>query len=109
MERTLDALRQSGGEVVVDYRGLMQLPDGGPTVHHIHLEYSPAKYKVPTQDLYVDIATDVPAGTILRRSSGEIDASYFYADLDAGARLTDADFLLEAERLESELTKAARK
>ncbi|MBU0608357.1 MAG: DUF1571 domain-containing protein [Armatimonadetes bacterium] len=98
MERTLDSLHKAGEDVVVTYEGLAALPEGGPTVHHLRLEYPAARYRVPIQEIYIDIVTDLPAGTILRLASGEIDASYFYADLDANVRLTDADFLLEAER-----------
>lgn len=98
MERTLAALEQAEGEVVVRYEGLVQLPDDGPTVHHIHLEYPAAQYRVPVQELYVDVATDLPAGTVLKLASGDIDAAYFYADLNPAVRLADEDFLLAAER-----------
>ena len=98
MQRTLDALHKAGDDVVITYVGLVQLSDDGPTVHHIRLEYPPAKYRVPTQDLYLDAAADLPAGTILKLASGELDASYFYADIDSRVKLTDADFLLESER-----------
>ncbi|MEW6252217.1 MAG: hypothetical protein AB1716_16385, partial [Planctomycetota bacterium] len=98
MQRTRGSLREAGDKVVITYQGLVQLPDGGPTVHHLHLEYDPQAYKVPVQDLYIDVATDLPAGTILKRADGKLDASYFYRDLDPRVRLSDADFLLPAER-----------
>jgi hypothetical protein len=50
------------------------------------------------QELYVDVASDLPAGTILKLASGELDASYFYADVNTNVRLTDRDFALEAEQ-----------
>jgi hypothetical protein len=101
MQRTLDALHKAGDDVVITYVGLVQLSDDGPTVHHIRLEYPPAKYRVPTQDLYLDVTADLPAGTLLKLASGELDASYFYADIDSRVKLTDADFLLESERADA--------
>ncbi len=98
MERTLASIERAGDDVIVTYRDPLLLSDDGPTVHDIHLEYPAARYKVPVQDLYIDVATDLPAGTVLKLPSGDIDAAYFYADLDANVSLTDADFLLEAER-----------
>jgi hypothetical protein len=98
MERTLNSLHTAGDDVLLTYEGLCQLSDGGPTVHHLHLEYPPARYKVPVQELYVDVASDLPAGTILKLASGELDASYFYADVNTNVRLTDRDFALEAEQ-----------
>lgn len=98
MERTLNSFRSAGRDVLLTYEGLRQLPAGGPTVHHLHLEYPATRYKVPVQELYVDVATDLPAGTLLKRASGQLDAGYFYTDIDTNVRLTDADFLLEAER-----------
>lgn len=98
MERTLDSYRKAGDDVVISYEGLVQLDKDGPTLHHLHLEYPSSRYRVPIQELYIDVATDLPAGTILKYASGEIDASYFYADVKAGVKLTAADFLLEPER-----------
>ena len=101
MERTVAALEAAGADVVVSFVGLEQLPDDGPTVHHLRLEYPPARYRVPTQDLYIDVVTNLPAGTLLKLASGALDASYFYADLDSAVRLTDDDFLLAAERTDA--------
>jgi hypothetical protein len=98
MQRTLASLELAGDDVVVSYQGLLQLPDGGPTVHHIHIEYPQNPHRVSIQELYINLASDLPAGTVLKFPSGAIDAAYFYADVNADVRLTDADFLLEAER-----------
>jgi len=106
MERTLAALEQAEGAVVVRYEGLAQLHADGPTVHHLHLEYPASQYRVPIQELYVDVATDLPAGTVLKLTSGDIDAAYFYADLDPAVKLTDADFMLAAERAAPPATSA---
>ena len=102
MERTLDSYRNAGEEVVIQYDGLVQLDEHGPTLHHIHLEYPASRYRVPLQELYIDVATDLPAGTILKYPTGEIDASYFYAGIKTGVSLVDGDFLLEAERAVAE-------
>ena len=98
MERTLAELRAAGRDVVITYVGLEELPPGGPRVHHIRLEYPAARYTTPVQELYCHATTDLPAGTILKFASGDIDASYFYTDVDPHVRLTEHDFLLEAER-----------
>lgn len=98
MARTLASLERAGDDVVVRYEGLRQLPDDGPTAHFIHLEYPASQHKVPIQELYINVATDLPAGTVLKFPDGRIDAAYYYRDIDTGVALTDADFLLDVER-----------
>jgi hypothetical protein len=98
MARTLNSYRTAGDDAMLTYEGLRQLPDGGATVHCLHLEYPPSRQRAPIQELYIDVVTDLPAGTILKLASGELDASYFYGDIDLNVRLIDADFLLDAER-----------
>lgn len=98
MERTLAAVEGAGDAVIIKYEGLRQLEDDGPIVHHLHLEYPPGKYEVPIQELYVQLATDLPAGTVLKRNADKIDALYLYRDINTDVKLTDADFLLEVER-----------
>lgn len=98
MERTLASLERAGDEVIVSYEQPLLLSDEGPTVHHLHLEYSDERHKVPIQELYIDLATDLPAGTVLKLPSGDIHAAFFYADLNMDVSLTDEDFLLEIER-----------
>jgi hypothetical protein len=102
MDRTLQSLQKAGANVVVSYRGLLELPDGGPTAHFIHLEFPASQYPVPIQELYIDVATDLPAGTILKYPSGKIDAAYYYYDVNTNVKLTDDDFLLDAEKGQSE-------
>lgn len=102
MERTLDSYRRAGERVVLTYGGLCVLPNSERTVHHIHLEYPETYYRVPVQELYVDVVTDLPAGTVLKTRSGEIDAAYFYADVNPDVKLTDDDFVLDAERSAAE-------
>lgn len=98
MERTLESMAAAGPDVIVTYAGPEDRYDGGALVHHLHLEYSAARYKVPIQELYVDVATDLPAGTVLKHATGELDGQYEYLDLNTDVRLTDADFLLTVER-----------
>jgi hypothetical protein len=109
MERTLGSYQRAGDQVVVSYEGLRVLPESERTVHHIHLEYPEAQHRVPIQELYVDTATDLPAGTILKLPSGQIDAAYFYVDVNPNVRLTDADFLLPGERGAAPAVKPARR
>jgi hypothetical protein len=98
MDRTLASLKSAGEDVVLSYVGLTQLPDDERTLHHLRLEYNPEKYKVPTQELFIDVATDLPAGSILRLPNGDVDGAYYYQQLDRSVRLTDADFILPEER-----------
>ena len=103
MEQTLASLEAAGEDVVVTYEGLVRLPGMEAAVHHLHLAYAPGQRRTPIQELYIDMATDMPVGTVLTLASGKLDAAYFYEDLDADVELTDEDFLLEVER---ERTKA---
>lgn len=105
MDRTLASLDAAAENVVVSYEGLIHLPETDSTVHHVHIEYSSVDHNVPIQDLYIDLATDLPAGTALKLPSGKLDAAYFYEDIDTSVNLTDQDFLLESER---ESTQTAR-
>jgi hypothetical protein len=100
MERTLVSTQKAGDDVVLSYMGLEVLPQTETTVHHLHLAYSENFLRVPIQELYVDVATDLPAGTVLKFGSGRIDAAYYYEKLNTSVRLTDDDFVLPAEREE---------
>jgi hypothetical protein len=98
MQRTLRSLKAAGDAVTLSYEGLLQLPDSGRIVHHIHLEYTPSRHRAPIQEIYFDLETDLPAGTILKFPSGKIDAVYLYENINHAVALSDDDFLLEAER-----------
>ncbi len=98
MQQTLQPLEDAGSDGILTYDGLMTLPQTGRTVHHLHLEYPDWMHKAPIQELYIDLQTDLPAGTILKLASGKIDAAYFYENINTQVRLTDADFVLDAER-----------
>ncbi len=98
MERTLASVEDAGDDVIVAYEEPVRLHGDGPTVHHVHLEYPASRYPVPIQELYINVKTDLPAGTVLKLPNGDIDAAYFYLDLDPDVTLTDEDFRFEAER-----------
>lgn len=97
MERTLASVEEAGEDVVITYEGLLQMENDGPLVHHVRLEYADHEHRVPIQDLYINVATDLPAGTILKYHSGRVDAAYLYQDVDTDVSFTDSDFMLEAE------------
>ncbi len=98
VQRTLESFHAAGEDGLLTYEGLLELPETGTTVHHLHLEYPAGRYKVPIQELYIDAATDRPVGTVFKLASGQMDASYFYTEIDTQVRLRDDDFLLDAER-----------
>ncbi len=98
MARTLNSLREAGAAVLVSYQGLEELPGGGPLMHLIRIEYPPDAKRTPIHELFIDVRTDLPAGSVFRLATGEIDAGYFYRELNADVRWKDADFLLPEER-----------
>jgi hypothetical protein len=102
MERTLRTMDEAGNGVTVTYQGMMTLNASERIVHHLRLEYAPKLHRTPLQDLYIDVETDLPAATVLKYSSGRLDAAYVYEDLDPKVALVDEDFLLDAERALSE-------
>jgi hypothetical protein len=98
MRRTLNTMAEAGDEVALKYMGLVKLNRGDRIVHHLRLEYAPKLHETPIQDLYIDAQTDLPAATVLKYSSGRLDAAYIYEDLNPDVAFSDQDFLLEAER-----------
>lgn len=89
---------QAKGGVVIDYRGVVMLPERQRPVHLLYMEYPREPGVSSIQELYVDVETDIPAGTILRYRDGRLFAAYFYDDMDADVSLTDDDFVLDIER-----------
>jgi hypothetical protein len=98
MQRTLKSIGDAGGRLVIVYEGLVRLSDDSRRAHHIRFEFPADQFRVPIQDLYVDPATDLPLGTVLKLPGGRIEAAYFYEQVDTSVRLTGEDFLLDAER-----------
>jgi hypothetical protein len=97
MRRTLNSIAEAG-DVRISYQGVTTLGRNGRYVHHLRLEYPPTYSRTPVQELFIDVATDLPAGTLLKLASGALDSAYLYEDVNPDASLTDNDFLLECER-----------
>lgn len=97
VERTLNSVREAQGNYALEYRGLRTL-ENGRAAHHLWMRFPQSNRSVPVQELFVDAATDLPALTLIKRDSGELEAAYQYDNLDVNVRLTDEDFLLDAER-----------
>ena len=97
---SIEEVKPRGG-AIIEYRGIVTLPgrDDQP-VHYLHMYYPRDPGRASIQELYFDVATDLPTATILRFSGKEekLDAAYFYDELDTGVSLSDDDFILDAER-----------
>lgn len=98
MRRTLNSIAEAG-DVRILYQGVTALDGNGRLVHHLRLEYPHSYSRTPVQELFIDLATDLPAGTVLKLASGATDSVYLYEDVNPDVTLTDEDFLLECERL----------
>jgi hypothetical protein len=97
MERTLESIRLANGDYIVEYRGLRTL-DNGAIAHHIWMRFPPSRHPAPVQELFVDARTDLPVMTLIKHDSGDLEAAYQYENVNTRIRLTDEDFLLDAER-----------
>ena len=102
MERTFANVERAGDDLVISYLGLTRLLDSERVVHYLRLEFPPSQHRAPVQELFVDVETDLPACTRILRPSGKLEAAYVWKDVNPNATLTDADFLLEAEREEDQ-------
>jgi hypothetical protein len=98
MERTFDSIRRAGDDWTISYEGLTKLSHSDRIVYYLRLEFSPALYQAPIQELFVDVETDLPACTRVLHRAGALEAAYVWADVNPNATLTDDDFLLDAER-----------
>jgi hypothetical protein len=98
MERTLNSLAESGDDAVIEYVAVEVMPETEQPVHHLRLRYSGKRHSVPIQELFINIRTDLPAGTELRFESGRLDSAYYYDEIDTDVNLSDEDFLLSVER-----------
>jgi hypothetical protein len=99
LERTLRAIGLAGNRVRVSYQGLVNLDGDDRPIHYFRLDYEddPA---LPAQihELYIDAESDVPLGSVLRLRNGDLEASYWYRQVDCSVALTDEDFLLDWDR-----------
>jgi hypothetical protein len=98
MERTFDSIERAGDDWTISYEGLTKLSEYEGLVHFLRLEFPPPQHMAPIQELFVDVETDLPVCTRVLYRSGTLEAAYVWADVDPTARLTDDDFLLDAER-----------
>ena len=98
MARTLRNVKNAGGDLVITYEGLTQIGGIDRPVHYIRLAFPPSQFRVPIQELYIDIETDLPVCTRVVHATGELERAYVWADVDPNVTLTDDDFMLEAER-----------
>lgn len=98
MEHTFETLRAAGDEYTIKYEGLRKLVDYDGPVYFFRFELPRRLFEAPIREVYIDVATDLPACTRILFPSGKLDAAYIWADVDPKARFTDDDFLLDAER-----------
>ncbi len=95
MEQTLESIANSGDEYILRYLGITTFGDSADPVHHLRFEFPPSPGEPSVQELFVDVRTDLPRGTLLKEPSGRLEAAYIYEDLDTSVSLTDEDFELE--------------
>jgi len=97
LERTLAKLREAeaAGGAEVQYQGLVHLDLIDRDVHHIQIHYPAAKgFAHRKQDLFIDAATGLPAGSYLWLPDGQLDAMYLYTDVDTSVQFSDQDFTM---------------
>ncbi len=98
IDQTLASIRESEGAAEIEYLGVVTMNTSDRPAHHFRLAFSPEKFPAPLQDLYIDVETDLPAGSELRTPDEKLDAAYYYYDVDEDVMLTAQDFLLPSER-----------
>lgn len=98
MVKTLDCIARARGRHRIEYLGIEPAPVTAQPAHRLRLTYPADQHEAPVQELFVDAVTDLPVAHYSRFLSGELDAAYFYTELNADVVLTDEDFLLAAER-----------
>lgn len=100
LDKTLQSIEIAGHDLRITYHGIERLDDAAPRAHHLTLAYPPEKFPQNVQELFIDPNTDLPLATRILNSDGRLDASYRYEQLDTTVRLSDDDFVLDAERNE---------
>ncbi len=96
--RALDSFASSGGAATIQYEGVQRVPDREYSAHCVRLDYPPQRFPAPRVYIYIDPGSELPVCTQVLLPSGALDAAYHYENLDPSVRLTDDDFLLDAER-----------
>lgn len=100
VKETLDSIKEvePRGGAVIEYRGVVKLQNSERPVHYIYLDYPRDPGIASVQELYTDVETDLPAGTVLRFADGKISATYLYENVNTDVKLADNDFILDIER-----------
>lgn len=98
MLKTLDCIARAQGRYRIEYLGIEPAPVTSQPAHRLRLTYPADQHEAPVQELFVDAKSDLPVAHYSRFLSGELDAAYFYTELNPDVVLTDDDFLLDAER-----------
>lgn len=98
MERLLDAIGRANGAETIAVDGPIMLDDPPRQAYKFRVEVPHNISDTPISEVFIDTQTNLPIATRLYSPSGKLEAAYTYRDLDTGVILTDADFLLDAER-----------
>ena len=108
LERTLDRIEKAAplGGVKIKVLPPVELPPADEPCYHLELRFPEGDpFKCKLQDLYIRMRTYVPVATWLwlpgspERTSATLDGMYVYAGINPDAVLTDANFVIEAERI----------
>ena len=98
LERTFASLERAGDQVEFSYEGISRLTGYEHPVHYLVMKFPQSMFATPTQELYIDVATGLPACTRVLRPDGSMEGAYIWANINPDVHLTDEDFLLEPER-----------
>ncbi|MCC6357246.1 MAG: DUF1571 domain-containing protein [Phycisphaerales bacterium] len=98
LTRTLATYEKGRDGAKITFLGTSRIGESQRLAAGLRLEYSPALFAAPIQEIYFDVETELPVGTITRFPDETIDTAYFYEDLDTTVTLSDDDFLLDLER-----------
>ncbi len=81
--------------MTLEYKGLVTLDPMRRPAHYLRIDRPKIEgFQYTRQDLYVDAATLLPAGTDLYLPHDVLDVRYRYAEVNLAVQLTDADFRL---------------
>lgn len=98
LSRTLATFEQGRDGARISYLGRSKIGDEQRLAAGLRIEYAYSLFPAPIQEIYFDVETELPLGTITRFPDETIDTAYFYEHLDTAVHLTDDDFLLALER-----------
>lgn len=98
VERTLEPIDDPAiaADVTIRYEGVVMLDLIERPAHHLRIERPATDGWIHDhQDLYIDAATGLPAGTDLWLPGDRLDARYRYTEVETDVRFEDADFRLD--------------